>query len=100
MLESGWLFVGVVATIATVGALSTPDDVLAIITGVVGTVSWVLFAYGALDVSVVADSATQTFTMPALTLFAVMMALPPAYVALTGPVEVVGRVRRTSADEV
>lgn len=100
MLESAWLFVGGVAVVATAGALLTPDDVLAIITGVAGTVAWLIFAYGSLDVRVIGDSVTYSFTMPSVTLFAVMMAIPPAYVMLTGPFEAVARVRSPSPDEV
>lgn len=100
MLESAWLFVGGVAVVATATSLITTDNVLAEIVGVMGTISWLIFAYGSLDVRVIGDSVTYTFTMPSITLFAVMMAIPPCYVMLTGPFEAVARVRSPSPDEV
>jgi len=100
VLESGWLFVGAVAAVATAGALLTEDDVLAIMAGVIGAVSWGLFSYGSLDVRVVGDSVTYSFTMASLALFGLMMVIPPAYVALTGPIEAVSRVRQTTQEEV
>lgn len=91
MLESGWLFVGVVAILATALALFTDDDGVAILAGTAGTITWGVWTYGTLNVRVVGDSVTYTFTMPSLTLLGIMLALLPAYIALTGPVELVAR---------
>ena len=91
MLESAWLFVGCLGVLATVGALVTSDDGVAIIAGVAGAITWGVWTYGTLDLVVVGDSVTYTFTMPSLTLLGLMLALIPSYVALTGPVELVGR---------
>lgn len=96
MLESTFLFVGTVALITTIMALLTPDDAMAIITGVSGFLSWGLIAYGSLDVQVVGDSTTFTFTQPSVTVWAIVMALIPAYIALTGPTELVNRFRQPS----
>lgn len=91
MLESAWLFVGCLGVLATLGALVTADDGVAIIAGVAGAITWGVWTYGTLDLVVVGDSVTYTFTMPALTLLGLMLALIPSYVALTGPVELVSR---------
>lgn len=99
MLESAWLFVGGLAVLATVGTLLVQDDGLAIVAGVAGAVTWGVWTYGTLDIVVVGDSVTYTFTMPALTLLGVMFALVPSYVALTGPVELVGRARNGASTE-
>jgi len=91
MLQSGWLFVGLVAILATALALFTDDDGLAIIGGTAGTITWGVWTYGTLNVRVVGDAVTYTFTMPSLTLLGIALALLPAYIALTGPVELVQR---------
>lgn len=99
MLQSAWLFIGTVAILSTAGALLVSDNALAIITGVLGFVSWGMFAYGSLEVVIVTQSTVFTYTLPSVTMFSVMAALVPGYVALTGPVEVVDRVRRGDAQE-
>jgi len=110
MLQLTFLFVGVTAILATGVALSTQtqaaalfpnDDGIAIISGVVGFIAWGFFAYGALNVEVVTDSGTTVATsMPAVTYFAVALALIPGYIALTGPVNIINRARDTSAKDV
>jgi len=99
MLESAWLFVGTVAVLSTGAAVLAPvlspsdGDVLAIVLGVAGFVSWGVWTYGTLNIVVVGESVTYSFAQPSLTLLGVMLALVPGYVALTGPVEVVSRAR-------
>jgi len=90
MLESGWLFVGGVAV------LFVQDDGLAIIGGTAGTITWGVWTYGTLNVRVVGDAVTYTFTMPALR---IALALVPAYIALTGPVELVQRANGGTSTE-
>jgi len=98
LLESAWLFIGFVALCVTGVAVLTQtrgvalipqDDAVAIVSGTVGFVSWAIWAYGAFDVRVVGDSVTYSFTMSPVAIFGVMMALIPAYVALTGPAEII-----------
>ena len=100
MLQSAWLFIGVIALLVTgvsvltktEGARLIPnDDAVAIYSGIVGFVSWGIWTYGSLDVRVVGDSVTYTFNMPAVTLFGVAMATIPAFIALTGPANIVRR---------
>jgi len=95
MLQSAWLFVGVVAILATATALGTDDDGVAILAGTAGTITWGVWTYGTLNVEAVDGAgSTLTFTMPSLTLLGIALALVPAYVALTGPVELVARANR------
>jgi len=103
VLETGWLFVGCVAVLATAGAVLAPlrfdDDVVAMVLGIAGFVSWGVWTYGTLDVVVVGESVTYTFSMPALTLFGVCMALIPGYVGFVSPIEVVARAREGDVRE-
>jgi len=109
MLASGWLFTGVTALLITVIALLTQTeaartlgdaDGIAIVTGGLGTVLWGIFAYGSLNVEATSNGVVITFAEPAITLAAVAMALLPAYVALTGPMEIIeSRYRDMQPDE-
>lgn len=100
MLLAAWLFLGALAVLTTGIALLTSDDSLAIITGILGMLSWGLFAYNALEVEVVDAGTTVTMTMPSVTIISLAFAVVPTLIALTGPVEIVARVRDTTQDEV
>lgn len=101
MLESAWLFIGLISAIATSGAVLTNDDALAIVLGIMGFFSWGAWTYGSLDVRVVGDSVTYSFTMPSVTLFGIIMLILPLYIALTGPIEAINsRVRNTQQEDV
>jgi len=100
MLESGWLFTGVVAVLLTVLALLTQTsavrhfgqaDGISIVLGALGTIAWGIFAYGSLDVVVVDGGVTIAFTMPTLTLLSIAMSIVPIYVMLTGPYEILSQ---------
>lgn len=108
MLQSTWLMITFIALCATAVAVSMKtkaagfvgnDNGVAIFSGVVGLISWGLVAYGSLNIVVVGDSVTHSFSMPSVTYFAIMMALIPAYVALTGPVEIISRARQPDAKD-
>jgi hypothetical protein len=100
MLLSAWLFVGVLALLATGIATSTADDAKAILAGITGALAWGYWAYGALDLRVVKGSTTYQFSQPELTILGVAVGLVPLFVALTGPFEVVKRVREPGDQEV
>lgn len=100
MLLAAWLFIGVLAVLSTGIALLTTDDDLAIISGIAGLLTWGLFAYNALEVEVVDGGTTVTMTMPSVTIISVAFAVVPTLIALTGPVEIVSRVRDTTQEEV
>jgi len=100
MLFGAWLFVGVIALLATGAAVSTRDNAKAIMAGIAGALAWGYWAFGALDLRVVRDSTTYQYSQPELTILGVALALVPLFVALTGPFEVVGRVREPRDEEV
>lgn len=100
MLESAWLFIGVCAILATGLALYTNDNGVAMMMGVLGFVTWGVWTFGTLDVTVVGDSTTYSFTMPAVTILGIVLALVPGFIALTGPIDLIGRARRPEIDEV
>lgn len=100
MLQSAWLFTGLVAILATGAAVGTNDDGMAIFAGTAGTITWGVWTYGTLNVEAVDGAgSTLTFTMPSLTLLGIALALIPAFVALTGPVELVGRATDAGTDD-
>lgn len=109
MLESAFLFVGAIAfawTLVTLLAATyaTPaagaGDGLATMAGVVGFVLWGVWTFGTLEIEVVADTTTYTFTHPELTFLGVALALVPGYIALTGPIELISRARNPSTDDI
>lgn len=99
MLESAWLFVGFVGVLITAAALYTNDNALAIVLGVLGTVTWVIWTYGAFDVTVVDGGVELSFSEPAIAIFGIMMGLVPLYIALTGPIEAAKGAVETRPDE-
>lgn len=100
MLRSVWIVVGALAAAATLGALRTDDDDLAIVAGTAGFVFWGVWTYGSLGVEVPTDSGgTVTFTEPAVTMLGIILALAPGYVALTGPIELFGEHRDAEVDD-
>jgi hypothetical protein len=108
MLESAWLFIGVVSLCATgvavlcktEGARLVPnDDSVAIASGTLGFVGWAIWTYGALNVQTPIEGTPELVTaMPSVALFGVAIALVPGYIALTGPVDIVREYRRTDPD--
>lgn len=93
MIESGWLFTGLLATLATAAAIITNDDGFAVMAGIVGFVTWGVWTFGSLNVEVFADSTTYTVSTPELTILGIAWALVPGYIALTGPVNIIQRYR-------
>lgn len=99
MLESAWIFIGVVAILATGAAVATTDDGVAIMAGVLGFITWGVWTYGSLDLRVVGDSVTYSFSMPSVTILGIALALIPGYIALTGPTEIINRHRQPDTEE-
>lgn len=89
MNELAWILLGVIGAGATFVSVTTDNDQIAILSGLVGTLSWLLFAYGALGVTTIDQSGTlHTSRYPALAAYGVAMAIPNFFVALTGPLEI------------
>jgi len=103
MLESAWLFSGVLAILTTGVAVSTQpqtvaqgpqSDGIAIMSGIAGFITWGVFAFGSLNVEVVAqDGSINSFALPEITILAVMFSLVPGLIALTGPADIIARSR-------
>lgn len=101
MWAGAWLFVGLVAILATGVAIFTDDDAVAIMFGVAGFVTWGVWTFGTLEISVVGGGdAPEMYQMPALTFLGVALALLPGYIALTGPIEVISRHRDTRMEDI
>lgn len=100
MLSTAWVFVGAVALVATLGAVLTADDGVAIVGGVVGFICWGVWSFGALDLTVVNSGGVETFSMPEVAFLGIMFALLPGYIALTGPIEIIGRARSGDPEKV
>lgn len=88
MLQNTWLFVGLIAALATALTLWTADDQTAIISGLIGTVTWLTWAYSALNVITYDGGSQFAHSYPALAALGVMLAVPNLFVALTGPLAV------------
>jgi len=109
MLESAWLFIGVLATLITGVALATQtagaalipdDDALAIVSGVLGFVLWGVWTFGALDLVVITDTGTEVVrSMPTVAFTGLMLSLVPGYIALTGPANIVRRADQPTSDQ-
>lgn len=99
MLLAAWLFVGAVAVLVTIGVVLADDDGVAIVGGALGTVLWGVWTFGAFDIEVASNGVVLTFTSAPVAIVGVVCALVPAYIALTGPIELVGRAREGRVDE-
>lgn len=83
-----WVFIGAMAFIATLVTIRTNDNDTAIIMGLIGTLAWLLFAYFSMEIVVYdANGSPTTTRYPAMAAFALAMAAPNLYIALTGPLE-------------
>lgn len=110
MLVSTYLFIGATALLSTAFAVSTQTqaaawydeyaDPIAMVGGLLGFYSWAMLAYGSLNVEPVDGGVVFSFSMPAVTLWCLAMSIPPLYVALTGPFEVVKRATGTMREDV
>lgn len=99
MLESGWLFTGLLALLTTIAAVTTTDDAIAIMAGVLGFISWGVWTFGALNIEVTEGSTPIVVSNPELAILGIAFSLVPAYIALTGPVDVVRRARDPSTED-
>jgi hypothetical protein len=75
------------------GALSGlfGDDMLALVLGLLGTVSWWLVAFFSLNVEAASGGTTVQFQMPTVSLWALMVSVLPLYIAIKGPFTVIQR---------
>jgi len=108
MYVTAWLVLSALCLVWT-GALlflatRTQTDVAGVSTlaGVIGLVLWLVWAWGALDIQVPSDDTAReiTYSHPELALIGLLMAWLPAYIALTGPFELLKRYRQGDIDDV
>lgn len=84
-----WVFVGFIGACASYISVTTDNDQVAIISGCIGLISWLLFAYFSLSITVYdTNGSPHTTRYPAMALWGLAMAAPNLYVALTGPLEI------------
>lgn len=99
MLVLIWVFLAALATIVSAVAIYTADDGIAILTGVIGFLTWGFCAFGALNLQRVMQSNVYTTSMPGVAMFCILLGLLPGYIALTGPFELIGRYRDGDSDD-
>lgn len=110
MLESTWLFIGLMAVLTTAFAAMTQTRLalimdrygnqIAMIAGTLGAISWLMLAWGSLDIRVVGDAVTYSFTQPSVTAWCLMMAIFPAYCAWQGPFQALEEAARPDPKDV
>jgi len=95
MIALAWVFLGAIGVVSTYLSLTADNDDLVIITGLIGTLAWLLFAFYALDVTIYDQAGTlHTDRYPAMALFGLAMAAPNLYIAITGPLELMSNRER------
>lgn len=98
MIQLNWIFLGVVGLIATVQTIRTIDDQVAIASGLMGTIAWLLWAYSSLHVVVVSNGTEFVYEYPSLAMFGVLMAIPNLFIALTGPLRIAADPRQLAEE--
>lgn len=91
MILFGWLFIGLVALVSFRYAITSAEDELAILTGLVSAVFWLMFGFQSLNVEVVTSGIVTTYQFPTLMYISIGMAIPNAYIVLTGPLDIAER---------
>lgn len=100
MIWQGWLFIGVVGLIATYTALTTQQDDIAIMWGLIGVFSWALFSFQSLHVLVHAagSSTPDSYSYAAVSVWGLALAIANAYVVLNGPIALVDQRGRANSE--
>lgn len=100
MIWQGWLFLGVVAFASTYVTLTTSQDDIGIMFGLVGLLSWALFSFQSLNVTVLAGGATDpiSYSYAAVSVWALAMAVTNLYVVLNGPIAIIDQRGRAEAE--
>jgi len=99
MLQSAWLFIGLVAVLATTGAVLTTKDEVGMVLGIMGTLSWWMWTYASFEVTIVDGGVEFVFSQPIAAVFGVLVSLLPLYIALTGPIELAKQATGTHPDD-
>ena len=92
------VLLGFLTAAATWIAMTTSSDQTAIIAGIIGTTAGGVAAIGAFNVEVVTDSGAMSVgAEPGVAMLLVGMVIVDAFVALTGPLEILGKAYRSDA---
>jgi len=89
MNQLPWLFIGTLAAAATFISVTTTDDQIGIISGLLGALTGFTFAYHSLSVTVYSQGTAFVSRYPELAALGLALAAPNLFVALTGPLEIV-----------
>jgi hypothetical protein len=104
MIESAHLWLGTAAFVWTVVAIGaavwTDANGLVTLSGVIGFVLWGVWSFASLNIIVHSGGSEFAFSHPELTVVGVMLAVPCAYLALTGPLETAKRANSTRLEDV
>lgn len=98
MIWFGWLFIGLIAFVATWMALTTSQDDVLILFGLVGFITWLLFAYQSLNVTESPSGVTIVHSYPALSMWALGMAVITGFAIIEGPIALIDQ-RGRAAEE-
>jgi hypothetical protein len=96
MIQSAWLFIGAMGALATGAAFRSEDNADATLFGVVGLVTWLVWAYGALSIEIADGGVVFEFNAPAVALLGVVFASVPGVVAILGALEIFGEYNERS----
>ena len=97
MLDLAWLFVGAIATLVSLIAVSTGDKAIGIVTGSLGTIAWLLWSFGAFQGIETAQG--TVFQMWPVAMFGLALSFIPAWVAIMGPLELINDAGERTIDE-
>jgi hypothetical protein len=102
MQQTIWLFIGCVGVLTTLGTVlaAAYDDAMMIVGGFLGFVVWGVWTYGSLNVERATRCCVYSWSSPAVTLLGVMLALIPAWFALTGGPELFRKYRDPNTEEI
>lgn len=93
MLLSNIQLLALIGVVMLLVAYTTNEDMLAILTSLVGTFAWGLAAYGLFDIEI--EGAASNYSEPSTALFAVALALVTLLPALVDPFEIIGDASET-----
>lgn len=97
MLDLAWLFIGLIGLVATIAAVATDENEIAIVAGLLGMFAWLLWSFGAYA-GIETASGTE-YQMWPVALLGTAIALVPGFIALTGPIEILGNAYDTTRDD-
>lgn len=100
MILEGWLFIGAVGFVATYVTLTTSQDDVGIMFGLLGMLSWALFALQSLHVEVLAGGKTDpvSYSYAAVCVWGLALAVANLYVVLNGPIAIIDQRDRADSE--